>query len=179
MPKKFDVTPELLAEMKTYFSFDVNSGEFTWIKKASKKVIVGKRAGSQSSDGYRIITLHSRHYYEHLLAWLWVGRENVPGFVIDHINGDRFDNRPSNLRLISQRMNTQNLVRKGRRFGPDGTELPQGVHYNAGCDKFSACIKVDYKKRHLGMFDFPEDAHAAYLKAKKSFHPAANIGRLA
>ncbi|EJJ0154939.1 HNH endonuclease [Salmonella enterica] len=178
MPKKFDVTPELLAEMKSYFRFDENSGAFYWIQKASRKVIVGNRAGSQSPDGYRIITYKGKHYYEHLLVWLWLYGEKYEGLVIDHLNGDRADNRPANLRLVSQRLNTQNLVRRGHRFGPDGTELPQGVHYEAGKDKFSACIKVDYKKKHLGTFDCPEDAHMAYLNAKREHHPAANIGRL-
>ncbi|KAA5920932.1 HNH endonuclease [Pantoea sp. Bo_2] len=178
MPRKFDVTAEVLAELKGCLSLNEVSGELIWIVNPRGKRQKGDRAGSQQNNGYRIITFQGRHYYEHRLIWFWLYGDIPAEKVIDHINGNKGDSRPLNLRLVSQRLNSQNVVRNSTRKNLAGEILPQGVHMSAGSGKYYACIKVNYRKKHLGTFDSSEEAHIAYLRAKSLSHPASTIERL-
>lgn len=178
MPRKFEVTPDVLEQMKQCLSLNQATGALTWLIKPGGKRQLGDRAGSNANNGYRILTFRRCHYYEHRLIWLWLYGAIPADKVIDHINGDPSDNRPANLRLVSQMANTQNVVRKGARKAATGETLPQGVHWVAKSGRYSACIKVNYRKIHLGTFDSPGQAHAAYLHAKSQSHPASTIERL-
>lgn len=78
--------------------------------------------------------------------------------VVDHVNGNRLDNRRSNLRVVTQRQNTSN--------GPkhrDGKSV--GVSWHKRNNKWIAHIFVDGKLRHLGYFKNIESGHNAYLAA--------------
>lgn len=178
MPRKFDVTADILSGLQQCLSLNAATGELTWLVKPGGKRRKGDRAGSQAANGYRIVTFQGRHYYEHRLIWFWLYGDIPADKVIDHINGNPADNRPSNLRLVSQRSNTQNVVRKSTRKTATGEVLPQGVHWIAESGRYYACMKVDYRKQHLGTFDSSEEAHRAYLRAKSAAHPASTIERL-
>lgn len=178
MPRKFDITTEVLAELKQCLSLNKITGELIWMIRLGGKRRKGDRAGSLADNGYRIITRHGKNYYEHRLIWLWLYGDIPTQLVIDHINGNPADNRPSNLRLVSQRSNTQNVVRKGTRKTTCGEILPQGVYWAAKSGRYYSCIKVDYHKQHLGTYDSSEEAHLAYLRAKSAVHPASIIERL-
>lgn len=66
----------------------------------------GRRLGSLSWNRYVRVTLFKRQYALHRLVWLWVHGEHVPdGLTIDHINGDKKDNRIANLRLATRCQN--------------------------------------------------------------------------
>lgn len=83
---------------------------------------------------------------------------NAPhGMDVDHINGDTKDNRIENLRIVTRQKNLLN-----RRDYP-----MKGVHYRKDRKKFSAQLKLNGVKQHLGYFDTAEDAHTAYLNALK------------
>lgn len=80
-----------------------------------------------------------------------------PPEEMDHINRDRADNRWENLRAVSrgQNMSNRKLPRRG--------DLPTGV--TPSRHKFRAQIRVNGKFHHLGVFETPEDAGAAYQRA--------------
>ena len=48
-------------------------------------------------------------------------------------------------------------------------EWPIGVHFHKRAGKFMACVKIDGKRQHLGYFNIAEDAHTAYIIAKKAY----------
>lgn len=88
---------------------------------------------------------------------------------IDHINGDKTDNKLSNLRDVAQAINRQN--QKHANAG-SGTGL-LGVSKRK--DGYSARIGVGRKSVWLGLFKTPEAAHAAYLSAKRDAHEGCTI----
>jgi hypothetical protein len=79
------------------------------------------------------------------------------GTHVDHINGDKLDNRRANLRVVSPSVNQANR----RRRHPRNTSGVRGVGLFQGGPKWRAQITVDRKVRHLGLFDTLEEAAEA------------------
>jgi hypothetical protein len=92
--------------------------------------------------------------------------------MIDHINGNPLDNRFKNLRLSNHKLNGQN--QKAYRPKNKSTQL-LGASWHKRHKRFISFIKVDGKRKHLGYFDTAEEAHAAYITAKRILHPAGNL----
>lgn len=76
------------------------------------------------------------------------------GDLVDHINGDKLDNRTQNLRFATFAQNSQNTKKKPAASGF------LGVHYDGPYIK--AGVKYRGKRRHLGMFPTLIDAAIAY-----------------
>ena len=87
------------------------------------------------------------------------------GMQVDHINGDRLDNRSENLRVCLNEENSRNK-------GPNKKNKSgyKGVYFNKSTGKWIAQLTVNYKCRHLGTFETAEEAALAYNKAAKQFH---------
>ncbi len=81
---------------------------------------------------------------------------------IDHENRNRLDDRIENLRIATQSQNMANAELRST-----NTSGYKGVHWVEHAKKWRARIKVNYKVIHLGYFDSPGQAHAAYVKAAK------------
>lgn len=90
-----------------------------------------------------------------------------PSDSIDHINGDRSDNRIANLREATIAENKQNI---GNAPSHNKSGLI-GAHRDASGRGWSSCIIVNKKYTYLGRFATAEEAHAAYVKAKTELHP--------
>ncbi len=159
------ITDSLLLEILDYDSI---SGVFTWAKKPNKNISIGSIAGSKTSDGYCRIKVLGAEIKAHRLAWLHHYKE-WPSLEIDHINGDRFDNRISNLREVTGSENMQNL-RSAMRTNKTGL---LGVSSSFG--KWRARIWVSGIAHSLGTFKTPEAAHDAYVCAKRDMHSTCTI----
>ena len=84
--------------------------------------------------------------------------------MLDHINGDRLDNRLKNLRPVSKRENNFNKKMRG-----DNTSGVIGVRWHKQRHKWNARIALDGKERSLGMYDNIEAAREARLKAELQY----------
>jgi hypothetical protein len=87
------------------------------------------------------------------------------GLVVDHRDGDRLNNQKSNLRVCTVRENNINvgLTRRNR-------SGYRGVSFSKTSGKWRATISLDRKQLHLGYFDRPEKASAAYEEAAELFY---------
>ena len=159
------LTQERLKELLYY---DQATGAFTWVKRSSTCIQIGKPAGSKTSAGYLRITVDKKEYRAHRLVWLYMFNE-FPSGDIDHINGEKTDNRLVNLRNVTSAENAQNR-RKKHSTNKTGFF---GVHMYRG--KYRASIQVGGVKLRLGAYKTPEEAHAVYLKAKREKHTSCTI----
>ena len=158
---------EVVGSLLTYCS---DTGMFTWKEKPAVGVSVGSQAGSISRTGYRRIRIRGKGCQAHRLAWLLV-KGVWPEGHIDHINGDRMDNRISNLRQVTCQQNAEN------RRSPSASNKSGylGVSWCATDKKWKAQIFSRGKCKSLGRFDSAEIAHQAYLSAKRAIHEGCTI----
>jgi hypothetical protein len=160
---KADLTAERLRELLDY---DPETGVFIW-KTQSGRQPAGSVAGwKQYSRIY--IKVAGFQIGAHRLAWLYVYGA-MPTNQIDHINGDPSDNRIANLRDVTDRENKQNL-RKPKAGNKSGY---LGVAPNK--KRWLAKITVNRQQICLGTYDTPEEAHLAYVEAKRRLHPTCTL----
>jgi hypothetical protein len=156
------------AELMRVLSYQAETGIFRYALSTNKRIRVGDIAGT-IMRGYPRIKIDGTVYEAHRLAWLYV-HGSWPAGQVDHINGVTTDNRISNLRDVTQSGNAQNR-RIAQRNNQSGF-LGVSVH---GIGKWQADIRINGKKKYLGIYSSPEDAHQAYLKAKRELHKTCSI----
>lgn len=99
-------------ELLKLLDYNPETGEFKWKVTLNNRALKGSRAGGKDGRGYISIRYKREQHLAHRLAFLLSGREIPEGFVVDHINNIRDDNRLSNLRLLSRSANALNRKRK-------------------------------------------------------------------
>jgi hypothetical protein len=147
-----------LEYLREILSYDKETGLFYW-KLPRQCIRVGNIAGTKNKDGYIRIRIDQERYSAHRVAWYFLTNTD-PGYKqVDHINGVKYDNRASNLRLATGSQNRANSSKnKNNKSGY------KGVYFQKNHNKWYAVIKINYKKIHIGYFDSPELAHIAYCK---------------
>lgn len=122
-------------------------------------------------NGYLRVRLDKTDIALHRAAWvIYYGK--YPDGVIDHIDGDKKNNRIENLRCVSVSVNTQNQ-RSAMRHNKCGF---LGVTHEKQTGKFKAAINIGLgKSKTLGRFNTAEEAHAAYVNAKRVYHAGCTI----
>jgi len=146
--------------LKKILDYDQESGVFTWLKGKMK----GCTAGSFSKDGYLETKISGKNYRIHRPAFLWMDGY-TPELQVDHINGDRADNRWENLRHVSKFCNMQNIT-----IGKRNTSGFPGVCFDKKANKWSAEIHITRKKFYLGLCPTPIEAALARL-TMEIWHP--------
>ena len=159
---------KLTAErLRNVLHYDQETGVFTWKEKPSshsRRVRIGEPAGWVTTGGYRFIGIDGEKFGAHRLAMLYM--TGAMPIETDHLDGDPMNNRFANLRAATHKENMQNMrgARKQNRAGILGVSL----HPKTG--RFRAQIEVDGKRHHLGYHATAEQAHAAYIEAKRQMH---------
>ena len=162
------ITYEILRENLLY---NENTGEFTTIHKRGR-ASVGVTVGAKTKDGYIQISIFGSKEYAHRLAWLYKNGE-YPKYQIDHINGNKEDNRIENLRDVTINENSKNRP-KDKHNKNDVV----GVSFRSDTKKWRADIHVDKKHISLGSFNSYDAALNARREAEITFGFHTNHGRM-
>lgn len=167
--------------VKQLVDYCPQSGLFTW-RKRDEKFIQSRDASvkrkicknwnarycekpaftTMSARGYFVSTILCQRFYAHQIAWAIFNNEWPD--EIDHINGDRTDNRIENLRNVNHAENMKNLRRQKR-----NKTGAVGVWYDSARQSYQSYITVDKKRINLGRYKCLDDAIDARKKAEISF----------
>lgn len=155
MSTSIAITPE---EVQLMLDYDPTSGHFTWkIKRRGKNI--GVPAGYLEKTGYRRIRIYGKPYNAHRLAWLYT-HGKWPQGVIDHIDGNRDNNRINNLREATLTQNQYN-----RRVKCTSSTGRKGVSLARREGRYQSQITIGGVKKFIGYFDTIEEGVCAYNKA--------------
>lgn len=144
-------------ELREAVVYDPESGVFRW-KNHRCSNLVGMVCGNLHHSGYVRISIKKKSYLAHRLAWFYT--HGAWPDEIDHANGIRNDNRFSNLREASRSLNLANRAKR-----PWNSSGYKGVIQNKQSKRWIALVTVGGKQKHVGTFDDPKEAHAAYCQA--------------
>ncbi len=151
-----------IERLKAVLHYDPDTGIFTWLVRTSNRISAGSAAGSLMQNGYICISIDSRRYLAHRLAWFYMTGE-WPN-IIDHEDRTPINNRWNNLRDGGQ---TENMLNKS--IQSNNTTGFQGVTRNG--KGFMARITKRGKTTHIGSFPTAEEAHKAYQIEKMKHQP--------
>lgn len=130
----------------------------------------GAVAGSVNKRGYRVICVDYKLYKAHRLVFLY-HHGHLPTQV-DHINGDKDDNRIENLRAADNSKNMMN--RKAMRSNTSGHK---NVFWDKSAGKWAVKVGLNRKLHHVGRFNNIKDAvDAAHIAREKLHGKYANHG---
>ena len=113
---------------------------------------------SLDTNGYYRGRFNYKRYMAHQIVF-YLTHGYFPRYI-DHIDGDRTNNHPDNLREVTASQNQHN--RKGR-----------GYTFDRCNNRWKAQIRVAGIDHHLGMFTSEDAARRAYVEAKRKYHPTA------
>jgi hypothetical protein len=162
------IDPSLLCKLLRY---DPDSGKLFWLSRpehmfSKRRTFLQFNTCFANTEaftaidgrGYRSGRIWDKTYHGHRVAWaVWSGE--WPD-VIDHINGDRSDNRIINMRNVTK---AENARRKAK------TQNTPGVGFCQRRNLWRARVMIDYKEKHLGYFKTQNEAIAAREKANTLF----------
>ena len=161
-------------DLRKYLSYDPCSGKLTWLPRTDdmfSKGTVGfckrwntKYAGKPAlnytnAHGYLVGPINGNMAAAHRVAYaIMIGLWPIDN--IDHINGNRTDNRWENIRAASNSENVKNSSRRS-----DNSSGFGGVDWHPQTKKWRARISVNNCRIHVGMFECKDEAIAARKRA--------------
>jgi len=157
-----------VARVREVLKYNKKTGRFTWLKSTGPRAVVGAPAGAVNVRGYYDISIDGRKYVAHRLVWLYVTGQ-LPTHEIDHINGNRADNRFCNLRDVPRAINTQNRRQANARA------LSRLLGVSKHGEKWRARLQTSGVVSQLGTYNTPAQAYAAYITAKRQMHIGCTI----
>ncbi|MGJ0580565.1 HNH endonuclease [Xenorhabdus bovienii] len=156
-------------KLKSILTYDRNTGIFRWNLALSNRIKAGAMAGYLNDLGYIRIMINGKNYAAHRLAWIYEYGYSPDNFI-DHINGDKKDNRIVNLREATPYQNMHNL--KTPKTNKSGIK---GVYWHKRDNKWAVQIQINGKKISLGYFRCINDAKKTIMDAREKYH--ANFAR--
>lgn len=148
-------TPERIREC---FSYDERTGKITRLI-STRNAKAGSDASKNEARGYFNTSVDGHILGSHVVAWV-IKTGEYPVLQIDHINGNRKDNRWCNLRQVTRSQNLQNSKRR-----LDNSSGVKGVNWHKKCQKWNARLCLNGHSINLGFFTELEDAKAARINA--------------
>ena len=142
-----------------------------WSTKNNRHGTEGKlKPLTSKSGGYYYVRINGKLKRWHRIVYEFFNGPIPSGLQVDHMNNITTDNRISNLQLLSNKDNSRSRLKQ-----KNNTSGFAGVIWFKPNKKWRATIQVDGKNKYLGLFESPEAASQAYLKAKIKYHGKESI----
>ncbi len=127
----------------------------------------GKLAGSVN-NGYISVRFNNKSYQTHRIIWKMHNGSDLPftDYEIDHIDGNRMNNKIDNLRLATRSENGWNITKAGA----NSASGIRGVSWDKRRSKWESKIHVGGHKKFLGYFNSVSEAEEAYIAARFKYH---------
>ena len=158
---------EYIQSLRDHFCYEPLTGKVFWTKKPSNRVALFSEAGSENADGYAVTCLNRKQMLMHRVIFeILLGRELKTNENVDHINGNKGDNRLENLRLGTSSDNARGFRAKSK----GKTSEFRGVQLltRRGMVRWKAAIQFDGKIHSKHCKTEVEAAHA-YDRMAASF----------
>lgn len=166
MTDKITRLPPDVLQMRAreHLIYDAASGFLGWARPLTNRAVVGAEAGwVDETTGYRRLYFLGDFIYVHQI--IWVMETGKFPTMIDHVNGDRTDNRWENLRIATPHQNMCNS-----KIRSNNTSGHKGVSFCKVKKKWYAYIRAHGKSIALGRYHKLEDAIAARLAGEAKYH---------
>jgi len=159
-------------ELRELFHYDPDTGVFTHLKSRGKGK-AGQPVGKINAYGYVEMRVLNKLFGAHRLAFLYMtGEMPVLPYTVDHINGNRADNRWANLRVADYRQQSWNApVHHHNQSGLKGAWPCKTT------GRWASMLQDGGRRIWLGRFDTAEEAHAAWIKAATELRGADWVQR--
>lgn len=144
-----------------YFYYDSTG----WLFWKEDRLFPFMPAGWVNPYGYASVNIHKKVYLMHRVVWEMHNGPIKNGMQVDHIDGDRLNNKISNLRLASHNQNCHNAKTRS-----DNTSGVKGVTWDKTLGKWRSRIMVNKKRVNVGCFDDLELAQLATSEAREKLH---------
>lgn len=138
----------------------IDGASVVWSENASIKKR-GEVCGTVNQNGYVIISVNGQKLTGHRVSY-FLTNGIWPMEIIDHIDGDKTNNAPKNLRLVSHLENCRNKRVNNNPTGFQGVYMKRDKNHKK---PYKAQITIARNSKYLGCFATPEEAHEAYKKA--------------
>ena len=150
-------------EVVSSFLYNEETGEITRTKFRGLPSNI-KTLQQASKSRYPMIRFNGKSYTAHRIAWV-LKTKDYPEFDIDHINGNKWDNRWCNLRIATRSQNCQN-----KQIYAKSKSGVKGVCFHKLTGKWLAQIKVDGRHVFRKLFNTIDDAEIEIKKQRMIYH---------
>ena len=143
--------------------FEYKDGDLYWRVNRGRQRCTGKKAGRLTPYGYVSVEIDGKSHQAHRLVWIY--HFGLIDGLIDHIDGNRSNNRLENLRQCDRHQNAHN-----RRICRRNKTGVKGVRVRPDNGKYEARINALNKRIVLGSFDDLEFAELVISMAREKYH---------
>lgn len=146
-------------DLRQALSYDPATGDLVFRESRGSKG-AGQKAGRVDFHGYVVFRVFGRMVKAHRIAWVMHYSEDPGDMFVDHINGDKTDNRICNLRLATLEQNAMNARRQER-----NKTGHKGVYWDARRRRY----KVSFRQKHVAFTKTLDEAIAIYRRLALEF----------
>lgn len=177
-----DKAPISIPEIRQLVRADFEAGKLYWLERPSGGMKgrgaaifnsrqANKEATSPDKHGYLRLTVKGKTFFAHRVIWA-LAHDEWPSMALDHINGNKSDNRLDNLRLASVSQNGRNMS-----LPISNKSGVIGVCWDRKAAQWRAYANAGGRKVYLGVFRTIDEAKAARESASNDFGYHQNHGR--
>jgi hypothetical protein len=169
------IEPVTIDQLQELLDYDPETGDLRWKPRAGQNAWNAKHArtaamNTKHSEGYLIGKITGRRVYAHRVAFA-IHHGRWPAGLIDHINGDRTDNRADNLREVDLSENAKNRRAGLRQSGH------AGIWWIEGAQRWRVVHRHNKRRYNIGSYATLDEAIEAMRETLTKVHGAQDNKR--